>query len=113
MAAGEVIVQVHGQSPLEINDVNPQDDPSRKLHAQEGGSRIRSRPLCRIRSHLLGSPEKFNDRFGRTPIGSISLLAVCSAVDARGIPMLEELPGTGAYLNAPERIKRVNHTFQV
>ncbi len=30
MAAGEVIVQVHGQSPLEINYVNPQDDPSRK-----------------------------------------------------------------------------------
>jgi hypothetical protein len=30
MAAGEVIVQVHGQSPLEINYVNPQDDPGRK-----------------------------------------------------------------------------------
>ena len=30
MAAGEVIVQVHGPSPLQINYVNPQDDPSRK-----------------------------------------------------------------------------------
>ena len=30
MAAGEVIVPVHGQSPLEINNLNPQDDPGRK-----------------------------------------------------------------------------------
>jgi len=30
MASGEVIVQVHGQSPLQFHYVNPQDDPSRK-----------------------------------------------------------------------------------
>jgi hypothetical protein len=30
MAAGEVVVQVHGQSPLQFNYVNPQDDPSKK-----------------------------------------------------------------------------------
>jgi quercetin dioxygenase-like cupin family protein len=30
MASGEVIVQVHGQSPLQFNYVNLDDDPSRK-----------------------------------------------------------------------------------
>ena len=30
MATGEVIVQVHGESPLQFNYVNPADDPSRK-----------------------------------------------------------------------------------
>lgn len=30
MASGEVVVQVHGQSPLQFNYVNPNDDPSRK-----------------------------------------------------------------------------------
>jgi hypothetical protein len=30
MASGEVVVQVHGQSPLQFNYVNPDDDPSRK-----------------------------------------------------------------------------------
>src|SRR5258705_8473576 len=30
MACGETIVQVHGQSPLQFNYVNPDDDPSRK-----------------------------------------------------------------------------------
>jgi hypothetical protein len=30
MACGEVIVQVHGRSPLQFNYVNPNDDPSRK-----------------------------------------------------------------------------------
>ena len=30
MACGEVVVQVHGQSPLQFNYVNPDDDPSRK-----------------------------------------------------------------------------------
>jgi len=30
MASGEVIVQVHGQSPLQFNYVNPDDDPSKK-----------------------------------------------------------------------------------
>ena len=30
MASGETIVQVHGQSPLQFNYVNPDDDPSRK-----------------------------------------------------------------------------------
>jgi quercetin dioxygenase-like cupin family protein len=30
MASGETIVQVHGQSPLQMNYVNPDDDPSRK-----------------------------------------------------------------------------------
>ena len=30
MASGEVVVQVHGSSPLQINYVNPDDDPSRK-----------------------------------------------------------------------------------
>ncbi|HET7106528.1 MAG TPA: cupin domain-containing protein [Candidatus Acidoferrum sp.] len=29
MACGETIVQVHGQSPLQFNYVNPNDDPSR------------------------------------------------------------------------------------
>jgi hypothetical protein len=29
IAVGEVIVQVHGKSPLQFNYVNPQDDPSR------------------------------------------------------------------------------------
>jgi catechol 2,3-dioxygenase-like lactoylglutathione lyase family enzyme len=29
MASGETVVQVHGQSPLQINYVNPNDDPSR------------------------------------------------------------------------------------
>ena len=30
MAAGEVIVQVHGNAPLQFNYVNPDDDPSKK-----------------------------------------------------------------------------------
>jgi quercetin dioxygenase-like cupin family protein len=30
MASGDVIVQVHGQSPLQFNYVNPNDDPSKK-----------------------------------------------------------------------------------
>jgi hypothetical protein len=30
MASGEVIVQVHGQAPLQFHYVNPEDDPSRK-----------------------------------------------------------------------------------
>ena len=30
MACGEVIVQVHGQSPVQFNYVNPDDDPSKK-----------------------------------------------------------------------------------
>lgn len=30
MASGEVIVQVHGQSPAQFNYVNPNDDPGRK-----------------------------------------------------------------------------------
>lgn len=30
MANGEVVVQVHGMSPLQINYVNPSDDPSKK-----------------------------------------------------------------------------------
>ena len=30
MACGETIVQVHGQSPLQFNYVNPEDDPSGK-----------------------------------------------------------------------------------
>jgi hypothetical protein len=30
MACGETIVQVHGQSPLQFNYVNPEDDPSKK-----------------------------------------------------------------------------------
>jgi catechol 2,3-dioxygenase-like lactoylglutathione lyase family enzyme len=30
LASGETIVQVHGQSPLQFNYVNPDDDPSRK-----------------------------------------------------------------------------------
>jgi hypothetical protein len=29
MASGEVIVQVHGKSPLQFNYVHPEDDPSR------------------------------------------------------------------------------------
>lgn len=29
LASGEVIVQVHGMSPIQFNYVNPQDDPSR------------------------------------------------------------------------------------
>jgi hypothetical protein len=30
MASGEVVVQVHGQSPLQFNYINPADDPSKK-----------------------------------------------------------------------------------
>jgi hypothetical protein len=30
MAAGEVVVQVHGMSPLQFDYVNPADDPSKK-----------------------------------------------------------------------------------
>jgi hypothetical protein len=30
MASGEVVVQVHGQAPLQFNYVNPEDDPSKK-----------------------------------------------------------------------------------
>ena len=30
MAEGEVVVQVHGASPFQINYVHPEDDPSRK-----------------------------------------------------------------------------------
>jgi hypothetical protein len=30
MARGEVVVQVHGMSPLQFNFINPQDDPTRK-----------------------------------------------------------------------------------
>jgi hypothetical protein len=30
MASGAVVVQVHGQSPLQFNYVDPNDDPSRK-----------------------------------------------------------------------------------
>jgi len=30
MASGEVVVQVHGASPLQFNYINPDDDPSRK-----------------------------------------------------------------------------------
>ena len=30
MASGEVVVQVHGMSPVKFNYVNPDDDPSRK-----------------------------------------------------------------------------------
>jgi quercetin dioxygenase-like cupin family protein len=30
MASGEVVVQIHGLSPLKINYVNPKDDPSKK-----------------------------------------------------------------------------------
>jgi quercetin dioxygenase-like cupin family protein len=30
MASGETIVQVHGQSPLQFNYINPDDDPSKK-----------------------------------------------------------------------------------
>lgn len=30
MASGPTVVQVHGQSPLQINYVNPADDPSKK-----------------------------------------------------------------------------------
>ena len=30
MASGEVVVQVHGMSPMQFNYVNPEDDPSRK-----------------------------------------------------------------------------------
>lgn len=30
LACGEVIVQVHGMSPLQFNYINPDDDPSRK-----------------------------------------------------------------------------------
>jgi hypothetical protein len=30
MASGEVVVQIHGEAPLQINYVNPDDDPSRK-----------------------------------------------------------------------------------
>jgi hypothetical protein len=30
MASGDVVVQVHGMSPLQFNYVNPKDDPSKK-----------------------------------------------------------------------------------
>lgn len=30
MASGEVVVQIHGSSPVQFNYVNPADDPSRK-----------------------------------------------------------------------------------
>jgi hypothetical protein len=30
MASGEVVVQVHGMSPLQFNYVNPGEDPSKK-----------------------------------------------------------------------------------
>ena len=30
MANGEVVVQIHGKSPLQFNYVNPDDDPSKK-----------------------------------------------------------------------------------
>ena len=30
MASGEVVVQIHGVSPVQFNYVNPGDDPSRK-----------------------------------------------------------------------------------
>jgi hypothetical protein len=30
MASGEVVVQVHGMSPLQVNYINPNDDPSKK-----------------------------------------------------------------------------------
>jgi hypothetical protein len=30
LASGEVVVQVHGASPLQFNYVNSEDDPSRK-----------------------------------------------------------------------------------
>ncbi len=30
MASGEVVVQIHGASPFQINYINPDDDPSRK-----------------------------------------------------------------------------------
>jgi hypothetical protein len=30
MTSGEVVVQIHGAAPLQINYVNPDDDPSRK-----------------------------------------------------------------------------------
>jgi hypothetical protein len=30
MAGGEVVIQIHGMSPLQINYVNPNDDPSKK-----------------------------------------------------------------------------------
>jgi hypothetical protein len=30
MAVGETVVQIHGMSPLQVNYVHPEDDPSRK-----------------------------------------------------------------------------------
>jgi hypothetical protein len=30
MASGEAVVQVHGMSPLQVNYINPNDDPSKK-----------------------------------------------------------------------------------
>jgi mannose-6-phosphate isomerase-like protein (cupin superfamily) len=30
MASGEVVVEVHGMSPIQFNYINPQDDPSKK-----------------------------------------------------------------------------------
>jgi len=30
MTGGETIIQIHGMSPLQINYVNPNDDPSKK-----------------------------------------------------------------------------------
>ena len=41
MASGEVVVQVHGMSPLQFNYVNPADDPSKKSTAARGNPRNR------------------------------------------------------------------------
>jgi len=30
MASGDVVVQIHGMSPVQFNYINPSDDPSRK-----------------------------------------------------------------------------------
>ena len=30
MASGEVVVQIHGMSPVQFNYINPEDDPSKK-----------------------------------------------------------------------------------
>ena len=30
MASGDTVIQIHGESPLQINYINPDDDPSRK-----------------------------------------------------------------------------------
>jgi hypothetical protein len=29
-ASGEVVVQIHGMSPVQFNYINPEDDPSKK-----------------------------------------------------------------------------------